>query len=72
MAIGSITGAALNPARAFGPALATSEWSHQLVYWIGPLAGGAAAGILQHVLLMRAPSLAVAEHGGPSPSEKRR
>ena len=72
LAIGSITGAALNPARAFGPALATSEWSHHLVYWIGPLAGGAAAGLLQHMLLMRAPSLAVAEHGGPSPSEKRR
>ena len=72
MAIGSITGAALNPARAFGPALATSEWNHHFVYWIGPLAGGAAAGLLQHLLLMRAPTPAVAEHGGPSPSEKRR
>jgi aquaporin TIP len=72
MAIGSITGAALNPSRAFGPALATGEWSRHFVYWIGPLAGGALAALLQHALLMRAPSPAVAEHGGPAPSEKRR
>src|SRR5262245_40052898 len=72
MAIGSITGAALTPARAFGPALATGEWTRHFVYWIGPLAGGAGAALLQHVMLMRAPSPAVAEHGGPAPSERRR
>ena len=72
MAIGSITGAALNPSRAFGPALATSEWTRHYVYWIGPLSGGALAALLQHLLLMKAPSPVVAEHGGPAPSEKRR
>lgn len=43
---GPFTGAALNPARAFGPALASSHWVNHAVYWIGPLAGGVAAGWL--------------------------
>lgn len=40
---GSLTGAALNPARAFGPALAANYWNTQLVYWAGPILGGLAA-----------------------------
>lgn len=48
MATGPITGAALNPARAFGPALASGEWANQFVYWVGPLLGGALAALLQH------------------------
>lgn len=40
---GPMTGAALNPARAFGPALASGEWSGQLVYWIGPAFGAVLA-----------------------------
>src|SRR4029077_10491465 len=43
---GPLTGAALNPARAFGPALAATHWAHQGVYWVGPLAGGFLAGLL--------------------------
>src|SRR5665213_1744480 len=39
---GPFTGAALNPARAFGPALAANHWANHGVYWIGPLAGGVA------------------------------
>jgi MIP family channel proteins len=37
------TGAALNPARVFGPALASRHWANHGVYWVGPLAGGATA-----------------------------
>jgi hypothetical protein len=42
----------MNPARAFGPALASGHWAHQLVYWIGPLIGGACGAAVQHYFLM--------------------
>ncbi|MGB6429908.1 MAG: MIP family channel protein [Candidatus Acidiferrales bacterium] len=41
---GPFTGAAMNPARAFGPALAGRDWLNHGVYWVGPLAGGVLAG----------------------------
>ena len=43
---GPFTGAALNPARAFGPALVSSHFQNQGIYWVGPLAGGFLAGFL--------------------------
>ena len=72
MATGPITGAAMNPARAFGPALVSGAWNNQWVYWVGPLVGGVLAAFLQHRFLMEhAPSPATAEHGGPAPAEER-
>jgi MIP family channel proteins len=53
LAIGPYTGAALNPARAFGPALASSHWTNQGVYWIGPLAGGFLAGLLYNSVYLK-------------------
>jgi MIP family channel proteins len=49
---GPFTGAALNPARAFGPALAANHWNNHAVYWIGPLAGGLVAGWLYDTLFL--------------------
>ncbi len=43
LAGGLLTGAALNPARAFGPALVSWYWTAQLVYWVGPILGAVAA-----------------------------
>lgn len=47
------TGAALNPARAFGPALASGHWHNQLIYWVGPLGGGFLAGLIYDSLFLR-------------------
>src|SRR6266446_3729087 len=49
------TGAALNPARAFGLALASTHWSNQGVYWVGPLAGGFLAGLIYDALYGKKP-----------------
>lgn len=39
----SLTGASMNPARTFGPALASGYWPGHLIYWIGPLLGAVIA-----------------------------
>jgi aquaporin Z len=52
---GPFTGAALNPARSFGPALAASHWANWGVYWVGPLAGGFLAGYLYDSLFLKKP-----------------
>src|SRR5215213_5342270 len=48
---GPLTGAAMNPARVFGPAVAAQYWKAHYVYWIGPLLGGAAAGFVYSVFI---------------------
>jgi aquaporin Z len=53
LVIGPFTGAAMNPARAFGPAVASHHWANQGVYWIGPLAGGFLAGLLYNSLYLK-------------------
>src|SRR5260370_29567656 len=48
---GPLTGAAMNPARVFGPALASWFWHDHYVYWIGPLIGGALGGFAYGLLI---------------------
>jgi MIP family channel proteins len=49
---GPLTGAALNPARAFGPALVSGQWISQGVYWVGPILGALVAAFLWDKLLL--------------------
>lgn len=46
LAIGPISGAAMNPARHLGPALLGGGMSHIGLYWLGPLVGGGLAGLV--------------------------
>jgi MIP family channel proteins len=55
---GPLTGAAMNPARVFGPAVAAGFWKAHYVYWIGPLIGGALGGLVYRILIERTPTAA--------------
>jgi len=56
---GPLTGAAMNPARVFGPALAANFWHDHYVYWLGPLLGGALGGWVYRAFMERKPATAV-------------
>jgi aquaporin TIP len=49
---GPFTGAAVNPARAFGPQLVGDHWANGWVWYVGPLVGGAIAAVLYEWLYL--------------------
>jgi MIP family channel proteins len=51
---GPLTGAAMNPARWFGPAVAAGAYADWYVWWIGPAIGAAVAGLLYRSALAEA------------------
>ena len=53
MAFGPWTGAAMNPARWFGPALASSAWDNWWIWLVGPIAGGIIAGVVYWYAFLR-------------------
>jgi len=53
MFAGPASGASMNPARSFGPALVSGTWSHQWIYYVGPFAG-AVLGVLTYEYLRKA------------------
>ena len=50
---GPLTGAAMNPARALGPAIVSGIWTGQIVYWIGPILGAVAAAFVWDKVLLK-------------------
>jgi aquaporin TIP len=50
---GPVTGAAMNPARAFGPEVAGNTWTGWWIYWIGPIAGALVASLVYEYLYLR-------------------
>jgi aquaporin Z len=53
LAFGPFTGAAMNPARWFGPALVGGIWSDAVVWIVGPIAGAIIASVVYTAVFLR-------------------
>jgi MIP family channel proteins len=53
LALGPLTGGSMNPARSFGPAVASGVFEAQSIYWLAPLTGGIIAALLYEYLFLR-------------------
>ena len=53
MAFGPLTGAAVNPARWLGPALAAGAWDNWFVWIVGPVAGAIVAAVVYSMVFLR-------------------
>jgi MIP family channel proteins len=49
---GPLTGAAMNPARHFGPALVEGEWTNWWIYWLAPIIGGVLASVVHNYVFI--------------------
>jgi MIP family channel proteins len=67
LAIGPMTGGSMNPARSFGPAVASGIFEGQAVYWTGPILGAIAAALLYDALFLRR-GVEPVDHGAVRPT----
>jgi glycerol uptake facilitator-like aquaporin len=52
LAAGKVTGASMNPARSFGPALIHSNFDFHGYYWLAPVGGAVVAAVVFHFFLL--------------------
>lgn len=52
---GPISGASMNPARSFGPALVAGIWFYQWIYWIGPIIGAILGALIYQMISLPLP-----------------
>ena len=52
---GPYTGASMNPARSFGPAVVMNNWQNHWIYWFGPLTGSIVAALIYKIVLKKHP-----------------
>lgn len=53
LAIGPFTGGSMNPARSFGPALASGIFEGHVVYWVGPIIGAIIGAVIYEYVILR-------------------
>nr|QMS54634.1 aquaporin TIP2;1 [Monochasma savatieri] len=53
LAAGPFSGGSMNPARSFGPAVASGDFAGHWIYWVGPLIGGGLAGLIYSNVFMQ-------------------
>ena len=67
LAIGPLTGASMNPARSFGPAVASGIFEAQIIYWLAPITGALIAALLYEYLFLRR-DVEPVDHGALKPA----
>ena len=71
LAIGPLSGGSMNPARSFGPAVASGYFEAQLIYWAAPIVGGIVAAVLYDYLFIRR-DVEPVDHGVLTPAATER
>jgi len=61
-----LTGASMNPARSFGPAVVNGCWTNHWVYWLGPTIGSSIAAFVAQVIFLSNPTTVF--RGGDQPT----
>ena len=64
LAGGVVSGAVMNPARAFGPSVVQWDWPDHWIYWVGPIVGAVIAALLYNDVLL------AGEVAGAGPSDR--